>query len=403
MDAGGNGDLVPEYGCGGLLGCSSMDSFVDKVLNSNIVSEPLHNHWSEANSSASGGWAPLDSIVKNVKIGAHPNFSDVHVNSSSYTDMLRSEGTSGFSHLGQFQSDCSLAEIEFNPSCFGSGIFSQRDNFVIQQRCHQITNCGTSADYSQERRGNESEKALNSLSTANKYTQIQEESKTFDEATMKPSLDVKRRKKENSSPFFLLKTMKADQGVGQSIQALDDKKRKPEQNPADNICCQLVGKQVKDSSTSGDASKEDYVHVRAKRGQATNSHSLAERVRREKIRERMKYLQDLVPGCSKITGKAVMLDEIINYVLSLQRQVEFLSMKLATVYPEMHVDPEQVLSRDIHHLQGASAAILGDPGMDSYPKEMLQGALLAAQTSNLEPRIFPSVAPVWDKKLDSSS
>jgi hypothetical protein len=36
----------------------------------------------------------------------------------------------------------------------------------------------------------------------------------------------------------------------------------------------------------------------------------------------MKYLQDLVPGCSKVTGKAVMLDEIINYVQSLQRQVE---------------------------------------------------------------------------------
>lgn len=36
----------------------------------------------------------------------------------------------------------------------------------------------------------------------------------------------------------------------------------------------------------------------------------------------MKYLQDLVPGCNKITGKAGMLDEIINYVQSLQKQVE---------------------------------------------------------------------------------
>ena len=69
-------------------------------------------------------------------------------------------------------------------------------------------------------------------------------------------------------------------------------------------------------------SKQDYIHVRARRGQATDSHSLAERVRREKISERMKFLQDLVPGCKKVTGKAVMLDEIINYVQSLQRQVE---------------------------------------------------------------------------------
>ncbi|CAN6248183.1 unnamed protein product [Urochloa humidicola] len=78
---------------------------------------------------------------------------------------------------------------------------------------------------------------------------------------------------------------------------------------------------------------KDYIHVRARRGQATDSHSLAERVRRERISERMKMLQSLVPGCNKITGKALMLDEIINYVQSLQRQVEFLSMKLSTMSP----------------------------------------------------------------------
>ncbi|KAG9154371.1 hypothetical protein Leryth_000822 [Lithospermum erythrorhizon] len=76
---------------------------------------------------------------------------------------------------------------------------------------------------------------------------------------------------------------------------------------------------------------KDYIHVRARRGQATDSHSLAERVRREKISERMKLLEDLVPGCNKVTGKALMLDEIINYVQALQHQVEFLSMKLASV------------------------------------------------------------------------
>nr|BAK00465.1 predicted protein [Hordeum vulgare subsp. vulgare] len=46
--------------------------------------------------------------------------------------------------------------------------------------------------------------------------------------------------------------------------------------------------------------KQDFIHVRARRGQATDSHSLAERARREKITERMKILQDLVPGCNKL-------------------------------------------------------------------------------------------------------
>ncbi|KAH6814331.1 BR enhanced expression 1 [Perilla frutescens var. frutescens] len=72
----------------------------------------------------------------------------------------------------------------------------------------------------------------------------------------------------------------------------------------------------------------EVIHVRAKRGQATDSHSLAERVRRGKINERLRCLQDIVPGCYKTMGMAVMLDEIINYVQSLQNQVEFLSMKL---------------------------------------------------------------------------
>ncbi|KAG6488986.1 transcription factor bHLH78-like [Zingiber officinale] len=94
---------------------------------------------------------------------------------------------------------------------------------------------------------------------------------------------------------------------------------------------------------------KDYIHVRARRGQATDSHSLAERVRREKISERMKLLQNLVPGCSKVTGKAVMLDEIINYVQSLQRQVEFLSMKLATLNSQLEFDMETLLPKDVHH------------------------------------------------------
>lgn len=97
-----------------------------------------------------------------------------------------------------------------------------------------------------------------------------------------------------------------------------------------------------------EAEAAGYIHVRARRGQATDSHSLAERVRRERISERMKLLQALVPGCDKVTGKALMLDEIINYVQSLQNQVEFLSMKLASVNPMFYdfgVDLESFMAR----------------------------------------------------------
>lgn len=40
-----------------------------------------------------------------------------------------------------------------------------------------------------------------------------------------------------------------------------------------------TGRNVKEVTQASDAVKEEYIHVRARRGQATNSHSLAERVR----------------------------------------------------------------------------------------------------------------------------
>ncbi|KAK6135776.1 hypothetical protein DH2020_030471 [Rehmannia glutinosa] len=65
--------------------------------------------------------------------------------------------------------------------------------------------------------------------------------------------------------------------------------------------------------------------VRARRGQATDPHSIAERLRRERISERIKALQELVPSCNK-TDRAAMLDEILDYVKFLRLQVKVLSM-----------------------------------------------------------------------------
>ncbi|PSS21150.1 Transcription factor bHLH60 like [Actinidia chinensis var. chinensis] len=100
------------------------------------------------------------------------------------------------------------------------------------------------------------------------------------------------------------------------------------------------------NESSRDGEKLPYVHVRARRGQATDSHSLAERARREKINARMKLLQELVPGCNKISGTAMVLDEIINHVQSLQHQVELLSMRLAAVNPIIDVNLDSLLAAE---------------------------------------------------------
>ncbi|KAJ8759605.1 hypothetical protein K2173_008786 [Erythroxylum novogranatense] len=65
--------------------------------------------------------------------------------------------------------------------------------------------------------------------------------------------------------------------------------------------------------------------IRAKRGCATHPRSIAERVRRTKISERMRKLQDLVPNMDKQTNTSDMLDLAVDYIKDLQRQVKELS------------------------------------------------------------------------------
>nr|GLL43376.1 transcription factor bHLH122-like isoform X2 [Ipomoea trifida] len=65
--------------------------------------------------------------------------------------------------------------------------------------------------------------------------------------------------------------------------------------------------------------------VRAKRGCATHPRSIAERVRRTKISERMRKLQELVPNMDKQTNTADMLDLAVDYIKDLESQVQVLS------------------------------------------------------------------------------
>ncbi|XP_044500971.1 transcription factor UNE10-like isoform X2 [Mangifera indica] len=63
--------------------------------------------------------------------------------------------------------------------------------------------------------------------------------------------------------------------------------------------------------------------VSTKRSRAAAIHNQSERKRRDKINQRMKTLQKLVPNSSK-TDKASMLDEVIEYLKQLQAQVQMM-------------------------------------------------------------------------------
>lgn len=82
-----------------------------------------------------------------------------------------------------------------------------------------------------------------------------------------------------------------------------------------------------DTSSGSLLSIDDSVlwRARAKRGCATHPRSIAERVRRTKISEGMRKLQELVPNMEKQTNIAAMLDGAVEYMKALQQQVQKLS------------------------------------------------------------------------------
>ncbi|KAL2894571.1 Transcription factor PHYTOCHROME INTERACTING FACTOR-LIKE 13 [Bienertia sinuspersici] len=59
----------------------------------------------------------------------------------------------------------------------------------------------------------------------------------------------------------------------------------------------------------------------SKRTRAAEVHNMSEKRRRQRINEKMKALQKLIPNSNK-TDKASMLDEAIEYLKQLQLQVQ---------------------------------------------------------------------------------
>ncbi|PSS00340.1 Transcription factor like [Actinidia chinensis var. chinensis] len=72
----------------------------------------------------------------------------------------------------------------------------------------------------------------------------------------------------------------------------------------------------------------------SKRSRAAEVHNLSERRRRDRINEKMRALQELIPNCNKV-DKASMLDEAIEYLKSLQLQVQIMSMGAGLYIPPM--------------------------------------------------------------------
>ncbi|KAE8701705.1 Transcription factor bHLH62 [Hibiscus syriacus] len=399
MASGGNDDVGFKHQS--LMNCSSseMNPLCDKVDGMSMSSSicMYNKPWNSSDPFFGSGWDPIASLSQSESLVGSSVVSHGEFANSHYPLPMENQGIFGTSHFSQYQSNPRFVELVPKLPGFGSGNFSEMVSPMTLPQSSQVANIQGFPSYSLNHDGGIERASTN-------CTQSREDRQISDGVVGAASNGKCRKRVPESSQNADVERQKDPSGESCDVPKRQDaKKLKTKQESGANSRGKQVAKQVKDGSQTGEgAPKENYIHVRARRGQATNSHSLAERVRREKISERMRFLQELVPGCNKITGKAVMLDEIINYVQSLQRQVEFLSMKLATVNPELNIDLERILSKDILYSRGGSAAVLGiGPAINSscpFSSGIFPGTIPGIPSTNPQ---FPPLPPqtVLDNEL----
>ncbi|KAJ7977122.1 Transcription factor like [Quillaja saponaria] len=143
---------------------------------------------------------------------------------------------------------------------------------------------------------------------------------------------------ENGRDMATCETTVSSSPGGSSASAeppADDRKRKGRETEESE--CQSEDADFE----NGDAKKQARGSASTKRSRAAEVHNLSERRRRDRINEKMRALQELIPRCNK-SDKASMLDEAIEYLKSLQMQVQMMSMGCGMV-PMMYPGIQQYM------------------------------------------------------------
>ncbi|EPS67626.1 hypothetical protein M569_07148, partial [Genlisea aurea] len=99
-------------------------------------------------------------------------------------------------------------------------------------------------------------------------------------------------------------------------------------------------------------------------------HNQSERRRRDRINEKMRALQELIPHAHK-SDKASMLDEAIEYMKSLQLQLQWLWMGSGM--------PQMMLPRALHYIYHSGMA------MSSPMQSLMSGLPLVGQAMTHPP------------------
>lgn len=143
---------------------------------------------------------------------------------------------------------------------------------------------------------------------------------------------------------------------------------------------------LKSKTTDDDASENQEEECKNKgetvrshstrRSRAAAVHNQSERRRRDRINQKMKALQKLVPNASK-TDKASMLDEVIEYLKNLQATVQM--MNTVRNMPQMMMPLQQMQQQQLQMSMLARMAGMGvglGMGMGIMPQSLPASALI---------------------------
>ncbi|KAK7269487.1 hypothetical protein RIF29_22217 [Crotalaria pallida] len=163
--------------------------------------------------------------------------------------------------------------------------------------------------------------ASKQLDPANKESAIkidQISNKTLGESGSKEQTVVEKSMEPAVASSSLCSGNGADRGSDEPNQDLKRKSRDTEgsESHSEDVEEESVGLKKAAAGRGGSG---------IKRSRAAEVHNLSERRRRDRINEKMRALQELIPNCNKV-DKASMLDEAIEYLKTLQLQVQMMSM-----------------------------------------------------------------------------
>ncbi|XP_038683375.1 transcription factor UNE10 isoform X2 [Tripterygium wilfordii] len=203
----------------------------------------------------------------------------------------------------------------------------------------------------------------------------------------------------SGSATFTLDTCDRELGVGFTSTSLGSQENTSSGVPCTKEVTTTVDSacQSKPHAETGDQGDKKKVSgkssVSTKRCRAAAIHNQSERKRRDKINQRMKTLQKLVPNSSK-TDKASMLDEVIEYLKQMQAQVQMMSrMNLQPMMLPMAMQQQLQMSMMAPMSMGMRMGM--GMGMGVMDMNSIGHPNMAGMTPMLHPSAFMPV-PSWD-------